>query len=395
MKRAAWTVLNPAGSRRVIVTKTLPGSRWQRLLIAADCRVEVAEGTRTLGEEELIAGIGDRCDAAIGQLTEPWSASVLRNLAAAGALVYSAYAVGYDNVDVPAATRLGLPVGNTPGVLTEATAEMAVALTFAAARRVAEGDRHMRVGAFTGWLPTLLLGELLWRKTLGVVGTGRIGAAYARMMLEGHKMDLVYYSPNASGDLERHAAEYGAFLSARGEAPVSCRRATTLVELLRGADVVSLHPALNEATRHLIGRPELAAMKETAVLVNTSRGPVVDEAALIDHCRTHPSFRAGLDVYEDEPLMKPGLAELDNVVLAPHLGSATSWTREGMATLAAANVAAILRGWPVWARAKTLADILPFLEDPAPQAAPSIVNADALGLRRLPPTAADDHAEAS
>ena len=286
------------------------------------------------------------------------------NLAAAGALVYSAYAVGYDNVDVPAATRLGLPVGNTPGVLTEATAEMAVALTFAAARRVAEGDRHMRVGAFTGWLPTLLLGELLWRETLGVVGTGRIGAAYARMMLEGHKMDLVYYSPNANGDLERYAAEYGAFLSAQGEAPVSCRRATTLVELLRGADVVSLHPALNEATRHLIGRPELAAMKETAVLVNTSRGPVVDEAALIDHCRTHPSFRAGLDVYEDEPPHKPGLAELDNVVLAPHLGSATSWTREGMATLAAANVAAILRGWPVWPRAKTLADILPFLEDP-------------------------------
>lgn len=381
MNRVAWTVLNPAGSRRVIVTKALPGSRWRHLLFDADCRVEVAEGTRALGEEELIAAIGDRCDAAIGQLTEPWSASVLRNLAAAGALVYSAYAVGYDNVDVAAATRLGLPVGNTPGVLTEATAEMAVALTFAAARRMAEGDRHMRAGMFTGWLPTLLLGELLWRKTLGVVGTGRIGAAYARMMLEGHKMDLVYYSPKANTDLERYAADYGAFLSAQGERSVSCRRATTLVELLRDADVVSLHPALNETTRHLIGRPEFAAMKETAVLVNTSRGSVVDEAALIDHCHTHPGFRVGLDVYEDEPAMKPGLAQLDNVVLAPHLGSATSWTRQGMATLAAANVVAILRGWPIWPRAKTLADVLPFLEDPAPQAAPSIVNADALGLR--------------
>jgi len=390
MMRVPWTILNPAGKRRVIVTKALPGSRWRLLLFAADCRVEMAEGTRALSEEELVAAIGDRCDAAIGQLTEPWSARVLAKLAAAGALAYSAYAVGYDNVDVPAATRLGLPVGNTPGVLTEATAEMAVALTFAAARRVAEGDRHMRAGAFAGWLPTLLLGELLWRRTLGVVGTGRIGAAYARMMLEGHKMDLVYYSPNAKTDLERYAADYGVFLSAQGERPVSCRRASTLVELLRAADVVSLHPALNEATRHLIGRAELAAMKETAVLVNTSRGPVVDEAALIDHCRAHPGFRVGLDVYEDEPAMKPGLAELDNVVLVPHLGSATSWTREGMATLAAANVAGILRGWPVWPRAKTLTDVLPFLEGPSPQATPSIVNADDLGLRRLAATDRDD-----
>jgi hydroxypyruvate reductase 1 len=165
---------------------------------------------------------------------------------------------------------------------------------------------------------------------------------------------------------------------------VSCRRAATLGALLRAADVVSLHPSLNGATRHLIGRPELAAMKTTAVLVNTSRGPVIDEAALVDHCRAHPDFRVGLDVYEDEPSMKPGLAALGNVVLAPHLGSATSWTREGMATLAAANVAGLLRGWPVWPQAKTLADVLPFLEGPTPQAAPSIVNADDLGLRRFP-----------
>ena len=400
MACVAWTILNPAGDRRVIVTKALPGARWRQLLFAADCRVEVAEGSRALTEEEIIAAIGDRCDAAIGQLTEPWSASVLRRLAAAGAIAYSAYAVGYDNVDVPAATRLGLPVGTTPGVLTEVTAEMAVALTFAAARRVVEGDRHMRSGAFTGWLPTLMLGELLWRKTLGVVGAGRIGAAYARMMLEGHKMDLVYYGPSANKALERYAADYGAFLSAQGERPVSCRRAATLVELLRAADIVSLHPALNEATRHLIGRPELAAMKETAVLINTSRGPVIDEAALIDHCHAHPSFRVGLDVYEDEPAMKPGLADLDNAVLAPHLGSATSWTREGMATLAAANVAGILEGWPVWPRAKTLTDVLPFLEDSPPQATPNIVNADDLGLRRLATIAAatnspDDRAQAS
>jgi hydroxypyruvate reductase 1 len=135
-----------------------------------------------------------------------------------------------------------------------------------------------------------------------------------------------------------------------------------------------------------MSRPEFAAMKETAVLVNTSRGPVVDEAALVDHCRAHPGFRVGLDVYEHEPAMQPGLAALDNVVLAPHLGSATSWTREGMATLAAANVAGLLMGWPVWPQATTLADVLPFLEGPAPQAAPSIVNADELKLPRFATT---------
>lgn len=366
-----------------MVTKDLPGSRWQRLLCAADCRIEVARGQHTLGESELVEAIGDRCAAAIGQLTEPWSATVLGALAAAGATAYSNYAVGCNNVDVAAATRLGLPVGNTPGILTETTAEMAVALTFAAARRVAEGDRHMRAGCFDGWSPNLMLGELLWRKTLGVVGAGRIGAVYARMMVEGHKMDLMYYSPSVNEQLESFVAEYGAFLAARGERPVVCRRAAKLDELLRVVDVLSIHAPLTETTRHLIGRPDLAMMKETAVLVNTSRGPVLDEVALVEHCRAHPGFRAGLDVYEDEPGMKPGLSDLDNVVLAPHLGSATSWTREGMATLAAANTIALLNGWPVWPQAVALSDVLPFLDEPAPQAAPSIVNADALGLPRL------------
>jgi hydroxypyruvate reductase 1 len=152
-------------------------------------------------------------------------------------------------------------------------------------------------------------------------------------------------------------------------------------DLLKEADVVSLHTVLDETTHHLINTDRLALMKENAILVNTCRGQVIDEAALVAHCRKHPNFRAGLDVFEEEPAMKPGLNELDNVVIVPHIGSATIWTREGMAILAASNVAAILSGFPVWQGQ----DIAPFLEGDAPKAAPSIVNAKELGLPAYTP----------
>jgi glycerate dehydrogenase len=383
MSEPDWKVFNPAGAWRVVVTKELPGARWLEMLTAAGCRVEVAQGRDVLGDAEIRRALGGRADAVIGQLTEPWSEPLLRALRAAGGVVYSQYAVGFDNVDVRAATGLGLPVGNTPGVLTETTAQLAVALTFAAARRIVEGDRMMRSGAYHGWSPDLLLGSLLYRRTVGVIGAGRIGTAYACMMVEGHKMDLVYHDRHGNDELERYVADYAGFLVARGEEPVRCRRADSLGDLLGSADVVSVHATLTDETRHLIGARELGQMKDDAVLVNASRGPLLDEAALVRHCRSHPAFRAGLDVYEREPAMAAGLAELDNVVLVPHLGSATDWTREGMATLASANAIAVLNGWPVWPAAEDLASVLPFLDAPdPPRAAPSIVNADELGLPR-------------
>jgi hydroxypyruvate reductase 1 len=369
-------VHNADGSRRVIVTKELPGRRWLDYLLSADCRVEVATTQAVLSHDDITTWIGDRCDGAIGQLTEQWDADLFAALSNAGGIAYSNYAVGYDNVDVPGATAAGIPVGNTPGVLTETTAEMAVALTFAAGRRVVEADAFMRAGNYEGWLPTLYMGKRFHGGTVGIVGAGRIGAAYARMLVEGHKMNVIYYDLHENPALESFVADYADFLVAHGEEPVTCSRAETLEGLLAAADVVSLHTALTAETRHLIGAEELASMKDDAILVNSSRGPVVDEVALVEHCRSHPLFTAGLDVFEDEPAMKPGLADLDNVVIVPHIASATTWTREGMATLAAANVAALLQGQPIWKGDS----VLPFLVGDLVPEAPSVVNAAELDL---------------
>jgi hydroxypyruvate reductase 1 len=371
-----WRVVNPSGRNRVVVTKELPGRRWLDILTGADCRVEIGTSTAVLTSAEIKTAVGGACDGAIGQLTEKWDQDLFAALAAAGARVYSNYAVGYNNVDVAAATRHRIPVGNTPGVLTETTAEMAVALTFAAARRLGESERFLRAGRFEGWLPKLFLGELLRQKTVGVIGAGRIGEAYARMMVEGHKVNLVYTDLKPNPGLESYIAEYAEFLRSRGLEPVSCNRAPSVEALLKVSDCVSIHTILDETTHHLINAERLALMKENAVLVNTSRGPVIDEAALVEHCRSHPDFRAGLDVFEDEPNLKPGLAELENVVIVPHIASATRWTREGMATLAAANVGAILSGQPVW----NSSDIAVFLSSDSPPAAPSIINARELDL---------------
>jgi hydroxypyruvate reductase 1 len=371
-----WKTYNAAGRKRIVVTKPLPGDLWLNRLIDADCKVEVYTATDVLGVDALRAAIGTRCDAVLGQLTESWNDALFAALKSAGGKAFSNVAVGYDNVDVEAATRYGIAVGNTPGVLTETTAQMAVALTFAAARRIGEAERFLRAGKFKGWMMTLLLGELLWRKTVGVIGAGRIGSAYARMMVEGHKTNLIYYSPHPHPDLEADIAAYADFLVSRRQKPVSCKRADTIEDVLREADCVSLHAALNESTYHLINAERLALMKENALLVNTSRGPLIDEAALVEHLRKHPNFRAGLDVFEDEPDLKPGLGELDNVVIVPHIASATRWTREGMATLAAGNAIGVLSGCPAWNKP----DISPFLAEDPPLASPSIINAEALGL---------------
>jgi len=376
MPSTQWQTVNARAAKRVIVTKPLPGDRWLEILTRADCRVEICQSTDVLSTAEIKAAIGDRCHAAIGQLTETWGEELFSALKAAGGTAYSNYAVGFNNVDLEAATRHAIPVGNTPGVLTETTAEMAVALTFAAARRIGESERFLRGGHFKGWLPTLFLGELLQGKTVGIIGAGRIGAAYARMMIEGHRMNALYYDLQPNQQLQDSVTAFNDYLKSRGEPPLSCRRVDTIDELLQEADCVSIHTVLDDSTRHLLNAKRLSMMKPQAILINTSRGPVIEEAALVEHCRANPDFRAGLDVFENEPLTAEGLTDLENVVIVPHIASATRWTRQGMAILAAGNVAGLLSGYPVWNRP----DISSFLGSDPPAAAPSILNADQLGL---------------
>ncbi|KAK8963653.1 Glycerate dehydrogenase [Platanthera guangdongensis] len=380
-KSISIEVWNPSGKYRVVSTKPMPGTRWIRLLTDQDCRVEICTEKKTiLSVEDILALIGDKCDGVIGQLTEDWGEVLFSALRRAGGTAFSNMAVGYNNVNVNAANKYGIAVGNTPGVLTETTAELAASLSLAAARRIVEADQFMRAGLYDGWLPHLFVGNLLKGQTLGVIGAGRIGSAYARMMIEGFKMNLIYYDLYQATRLEKFVTAYGQFLKANDEQPVTWKRAATMEDVLREGDVISLHPVLDKTTYHLINKERLSIMKKEAVLVNASRGPVIDETALVEHLRKNPMFRVGLDVFEDEPFMKPGLAEQKNAVVVPHIASASKWTREGMTTIAALNVLGKIKGYPVWTDPNRIEIFLDENFQPPP-ASPSIVNAKELGKK--------------
>lgn len=278
-----------------------------------------------LSRTDLLAGVRG-AEAIVCTLTDPVDAGVMDS-AGPQLRVISTCAVGFDNIDVAAATERHVFVATTPDVLTDATAELTWALILATARRVVEGDRLVKSGGFHGWSPSMLLGMELRGRTLGVVGMGRIGTAVARIA-NGFGMAVVYV--RRSGPLPAESVPLGA----------RWRYATCLEDLLKVADIVSLHVPLSDGTRHLLGRRELECMRPGSILINTSRGPVVDEQALVERIRSGALRGAGLDVYEAEPNLTAGLVDLPNVVLLPHLGSATVETRRRMAEFAALNAIA-------------------------------------------------------
>ncbi len=310
----------------VLITRSIPAAALELL----KCQLPgvtllLNEQERILSRDELVAH-GRNSEAAICTLADRFDAWALSEMPRLR--VIANYAVGTNNIDLEAARDRKIVVTNTPDVLTEATAEIAVGLMLACARRFIEGDVLTRQGSFTGWAPLFHLGHGLYGKTVGIIGAGRIGARVASTLARGFNCRILYFNRAQKPEFER---ETGA-------------QWRTLDELLQQCDFISLHCPLTPLTKHMINSRALSLMKPTAFLINTARGPVVDEHALIAALKAGTIAGAGLDVYENEPELAAGLAELKNVVLLPHIGSATHETREQMGLMCAQAVIDVLQG---------------------------------------------------
>jgi glyoxylate reductase len=307
---------------RVLLTRRIPSAAFSKLDSAS--RVELYDGPVPIKAEELTRRL-QGFDGLVSVLTDPVNADVLNG--ARDLKVVSNIAVGYDNIDVAAARARGIVVTNTPDVLTDAVAEFTWALIFTVTRRIGEGERLVRRGGWKGWALDFMLGMELKGKQLGIIGRGRIGQAVAARA-SAFGVQAVFAARPGMGNRDSQFPE------------------ASLDEILVRSDVISIHTPLTSSTRHLIDRRALARMKRSAFLINTARGPVVDEEALAWALREHLIAGAALDVYEREPTVLAALLELENVVLAPHLGSATRETRTAMAELAVNNALAVLYGQP-------------------------------------------------
>lgn len=282
-------------------------------------------GDSVAGKAGIIEGAKD-CDALLCNITDPVDAEILA--ACPGLKVVANFGVGFNNIDVAAATVRKIPVTNTPGVLTDPTADIAFALLLAAARRLGEGERLVRSQQWTGWNPMQLLGADVTGATLGLIGFGRIGKAMAKRA-RGFDMPLIYWNRTRLSPEEEEAS---------GATYMS------MDEVLKQSDFVSLHVAYNPDTHHLLGSPQFEMMKPTAFVINTARGPVIDEAGLVHALQTRQIAGAGLDVFEREPELHPGLYQCESAILAPHLGSATIGTRTKMGMIALENLLAVCAG---------------------------------------------------
>ena len=309
-------------NRKVYVTRRLPNSVMK--LLGNICEYDVNPEERKATREEIINAVKNYA-AVITMLNDSIDSEII-NAAGPDLKLIANYGVGFNNIDVKAAQEKGIYVSNTPDVLTDATADLAFTLLLSAARRVIEGDNIVRTSSFE-WAPKYLLGYDVTGKTLGIIGAGRIGSNLGRKAALGFNMKVLYYSRRNSLPLEAVGASR-----------------TGLEELLERSDFVSIHLPLTPETRHLIGANELAKMKPDGILINTSRGPVVDEKALVSALERKVIAGAGLDVYENEPYVEPGLKTLQNVVLMPHVGTGTFGTRFEMGRLVIKNIEAVFAG---------------------------------------------------
>jgi len=294
-------------------------------IVEKECEVKINPYDRVLTKGELIEGV-KRIAGLLCLLTDTIDVEIMS--VSTNLRIISNYAAGYNNIDVEEATKRKIMVTNTPGVLTDTTADLAWALLMSIARRIVESDKFTREGKFKGWAPMLFLGSDVHHSTLGIIGLGRIGQAIAKRA-RGFEMRILYT------DVIRLPKEVEDELGAKF---------VSLDELLSSSDSVTIHTPLLPETHHLIGEKELKKMKKTAYLINAARGPLVDEKALVQALQERWIAGAALDVYENEPDLAPGLSQLDNVVIVPHIGSASTATRERMATIAATNLVAGLKG---------------------------------------------------
>ena len=307
----------------VYVTRLLPEPFLAAL--RERCLVEVNPHDRPLTREELLEAVRGR-DGIVSLLTDRIDGEVF-DAAGLGCKIVANYGVGFNHIDIPAATKRGILVCNTPDAVTDATADMAWALLLSVARRIVEGDQFTRHQTFKGWSPMFMMGMEVSGKTVGIIGPGRIGIAFAKRAM-GFNMKILYTGNSPKPDFEKETG--GQFVD--------------LKTLLKESDYVSLHVPLTEKTQHLIGEAELKLMKKTAILINTARGPVVHEKALVEALQQGEIWGAGLDVFEREPLLEPGLTELTNVVIPPHLGTSTMDTRLRMGRMVMENLYAGLDG---------------------------------------------------
>ncbi len=307
---------------KVYITYSIPEAPLDAL--KNECDIFVNESENYLDKDEMCRRVRGM-DAVICTLADVIDKDIIDCMDAAK--VIANYAVGYNNIDFVYASEKGIIVTNTPGVLTNATADLAWALLFSVARRIVDSDRFTREGKFKGWIPTLFLGQEITGKTLGIIGAGKIGANLAGKA-KGFEMKILYHCRNRNIEFEKETNA------------VFVDKTT----LLNESDFVSIHVPLTLETRHMIGAGEFKQMRKNAVIINTSRGPVIDEKALVKALKEGIIWGAGLDVYENEPQIEPELFKLENVVLVPHIGSATDETREKMAEIAVRNVLAVLNG---------------------------------------------------